>query len=103
TFSPGPKPIATHGAGDLRSSNFFRMKIAVADDMLPYSAKTSRDAQTRSSDRPSVAAAASRIFGPPGWIAHDLMSGTFNPRVASHSSSHGRRFVAITSGMRFES
>ena len=53
-----------------------KMNRTVADDMLPYSDSTSRDAQTASVDRPSAAAEASRIFGPPGWIAHDLTSAT---------------------------
>ena len=53
--------------------------------------------------RPNVAATASRIFGPPGWTAHDLMPATVIPRKASQSSSHGRSRPAITSGILFDS
>src|SRR5262245_37114621 len=54
TLSPGPKPRATHGPSAPLSIRRFRMKSTVADDMLPYSDSTSREAQTASADRPSA-------------------------------------------------
>src|SRR5262245_60013565 len=59
TLSPGPKPRATHGPSAPLSISRFRMKSTVADDMLPYSDSTSREAQTASADRPSAPAAES--------------------------------------------
>src|SRR5262245_12132700 len=76
TLSPGPKPSATQGPSAPLSIRRFRMNSTVADDMLPYSDRISREAQTASVGNPSTAAAESRIFGPPGWIAHDFTSAT---------------------------
>ena len=52
-----------------------RMNSTVGDDMLPYSAKTPRG-PVAAGRQPSASSTASRIFGPPGWTAHDATSAT---------------------------
>ena len=59
--------------------NRSRINSTVGDDMLPNSANTARDAAVDSGASPSVASAAERMRGPPGWIAQDFTSPSATP------------------------
>jgi len=63
---PGPKANATHGSFARAARSRSITKSNVGDDMLPYSANTSRDGCSASTLNASASAHAERILGPPG-------------------------------------
>src|SRR5438132_1537189 len=95
---PGPKPRATHGRAALRLRKRSIRNRIVAEDMLPYSASTSRDTAVDSGPRRNASSTAVKIFGPPGCTAQVATSASPKPFLASHSTNHGRKLRAISSG-----
>ena len=83
---PGPEASATHGRRPAARSRS-RMNSTVGDDMLPYSANTAARRGQRLSPSPSASPAASRMCGPPGWIAQTLHRSTVSPLPPSHGPS----------------
>jgi hypothetical protein len=63
---PGPKPSITHGGLLPRSRSDCRMNSTVAEDILPWAARTSRETAVCSARRPIAISTASTILGPPG-------------------------------------
>src|SRR6185312_9035602 len=101
SVSPGPNAIATTGPSTSRSSS--STSSTVADEQLPCSASTRREAAIWVSASPSWSRTTSRIRGPPGCTAQPATSSTRSPASVSSSSTTSPTCRPRTSGTRGDS